>query len=46
LAGGRSISVHTADDENEHRDNLWSWVLVVCCVCMLMELVVLKGFRT
>jgi hypothetical protein len=46
LAGGRSISVHSADDENEHRDNLWCWALVVCCGCLLTELLVLRGFKT
>jgi hypothetical protein len=46
LAGDRSVSIQSASDEGERRDNLWAWVLVVCAGCMLMELLMLRMFRT
>ena len=46
LAGDRSVSIQSASDNGERRDNLWAWVLVVCAGCMLMELMMLRVFRT
>lgn len=46
LAGDRSVFVQAAGDDSERRDSLWSWILVVCAGCMLVELVTLRTFRT
>jgi hypothetical protein len=46
LSGGRDVTLHAADDTEERHDNLWAWILVACCGCMLSELLVLRGFRT
>jgi len=46
LAGDRSVSILSTSEETSRRDNLWAWVLVVCTVCLLMELAALRIFKT
>jgi hypothetical protein len=45
LSGGRDVAFYAAEDPEEHHDNLWAWILVVCCGLMLTEVLVLRGFR-
>lgn len=46
LAGERSISIQSASEDADRRDNLWAWVLVVCAGCLMMELLTLRAFKT
>jgi hypothetical protein len=47
LAGGRDVHFESAIGGGEERkDRAWAWALVAVCVCLVMELGVLKGFRT
>jgi hypothetical protein len=48
LAGGRTVSFQSAglnDDSNE-RDTRWAWITAACAICMLLEIGVLRVFRT
>jgi hypothetical protein len=46
LAGGRSVEFHAFDEDDRPRDFAWSWVVLACAACMLLELVALKVLRT
>jgi hypothetical protein len=47
IAGGREVHFESATGGGEERkDRAWAWALVAVCVCFVMELGVLKGFRT
>ncbi len=45
LAAGHEIYFQSADDQPP-RDQLWAWILAGCAACMILELGVLKAFRT
>ncbi len=45
IATGRSVYVQGAGDEPP-KDHAWAWILVACATCMIVELGVLKGFKT
>ena len=46
LAGGREVHYHSATADDEGKDDFWTWVLVACVGCMLLELLALKVLRT
>jgi hypothetical protein len=46
LAGGRTVQVEGAADLSPSRDIAWAWLAVACAACMLLEILVLKFFRT
>jgi hypothetical protein len=45
LAAGHEIYFQSAGDQPS-RDQLWAWILAGCAACMIVELGVLKAFRT
>jgi hypothetical protein len=45
LAAGRRVEYASAGTLPPS-DNAWAWLLVVCCGCLISEVVVLKLFRT
>jgi hypothetical protein len=47
LAGGRDVHFDAAGNGGEdQKDRAWTWALVACAACMIMEIGVLKAFRT
>jgi hypothetical protein len=48
LAGGRTISFQAAgaSEESGERDTRWAWITAACAMCMVLEIGVLKLFRT
>ena len=45
LAAGHAVYFQGAGDEPP-KDQLWAWILAACAACMILELGVLKAFRT
>ena len=45
LAGGRTVHFRPAEGDQAAPETAWSWILVVCVGCMLLEVVTLKLFR-
>jgi hypothetical protein len=46
LGMGRAVSFHSAAAGDEERDTLWAALAVACVVCLLVELLAMKAFRT
>jgi hypothetical protein len=46
LAGGRTIHYRAATGESREQDDLWTWIGVGCVGLMLLELFVLRVFKT
>lgn len=48
LAGGRQVHFDAAGggEDDDRKDRAWSWALVACAVCMIVEIGVLKAFAT
>ncbi len=46
LAGAREVDFRTAGAADEARDDRWAWLGVACVGCLLLELLLLKAFRT
>jgi hypothetical protein len=46
LAGGRSVTFQSAADDAESHDRTWAWLMAICAVCMVVEVGVLKVFKT
>ncbi len=46
VAGPRTVGFRSATTDAGATEDAWSWIAVVCCVCMLLELAVLRTFRT
>jgi hypothetical protein len=46
LAGGRKVHFQSAGGAEETRDDRWVWLGVGCVCCLLVELVLLKVFKT
>ena len=45
LAAGRHVGYHSASDLPD-KDDAWAWLLVGCAVCLILEVGLLKLFRT
>jgi Aerotolerance regulator N-terminal/von Willebrand factor type A domain len=45
LAAGHAVYFQSAGDQPP-RDQIWTWILAGCAVCMILELGVLKAFGT
>lgn len=45
-AGGRSVEIRSALGGLKSQDDLWTWIAVACVSLMLVELIVLRLFRT
>lgn len=48
LAGGREVHFdpNGAGGGEDQKDRAWTWALIACTMCMLLEIGVLKAFRT
>ncbi|MDB5323027.1 MAG: hypothetical protein JWN40_4658 [Phycisphaerales bacterium] len=48
LAGGREVHFDAAGagGGEDQKDRAWTWALIACTTCMLLEIGVLKAFRT
>lgn len=46
LAAGHDVFYRSATVESNPRDELWTWALAACVVCLLGELTALVAFRT
>jgi hypothetical protein len=46
LAGGRQVFFRSADNERGELDDRWTWFAGACVMCLLVEVLALKGFRT
>jgi hypothetical protein len=46
LAAGHNVYYHNASVATEPRDDVWTWLLAACVVCLLGELTALLTFRT
>jgi hypothetical protein len=48
LAGGREVHFdpNGAGGGEDQKDRAWTWALIACTTCMLLEIAVLKMFRT
>ena len=46
LAAGRNVEIENTDSPLARRDVAWSWIAAACAALMLVELAVLKIFKT
>jgi len=48
LAGGREVhfDANGAAGGEDQKDRAWTWALIACTTCMLLEIAALKAFRT
>jgi hypothetical protein len=46
LAGGRQVQFRYSGDEQQGKDNTWTWIATACAACILTELLALIAFRT
>ncbi len=46
LAGGRTVHFSTAGADEAPPETGWAWVITACVICMLLEVVALRFFRT
>jgi len=48
MSGGRKLAFAGAglSDAQENKDDAWTWAIVVCAACMIVELAMLRLFRT
>jgi hypothetical protein len=46
LSGGRSVSFHDATDESNPQDTAWTWLALACALCIVVEVGLLKAYRT
>jgi hypothetical protein len=46
LAAGRDVYVRSAANPAEASDDLWTWLVAACAVCLLGEIGALLAFRS
>jgi hypothetical protein len=46
LAAGRSAYFQSSHDQKSEDDHLWAWFGVACLICLVLEVGVLRGFRS
>jgi hypothetical protein len=46
LAGDRALSYHDATEADESSDSFWTWLALGCAVGLVMELLLLRIFKT
>jgi hypothetical protein len=46
LVGDRSVSYRDANRPDDESDTLWAWLAAACVVCLAVEPILLRAFRT